>query len=211
MEKENFGLDDAEIEIFRRLNTPKKIQDFLNKLKINFEEKGDTCMSPRMVLRTGKAHCIEGAILAAAILRFHGHEPLIVDFEATKDDFDHVIAVFKKQGYWGSIGKTNHAVLRYREPVYRDVRELVMSHFHEYFMNENGKKTLRTFSKPVNLRRFDKEKWMTLEGDVWFINDYLAKIPHTKILTRSQIMNLRKADKIEIKAGKIVEFKNRGS
>lgn len=194
-----------ELKILRKLNTPKKIQDFINSLKINFEEKGDTCMSPRMVLRTRKAHCIEGAILAAAILRLHGYKPLIVDLEANKHDYDHTIAVFKKDGKWGSISKTNHAVLRYREPVYKNVRELVMSFFHEYFMNKNGKKTLRKYSMPVDLSRFDKFGWMASEDEVWYIPEYLTKVKHYNILTKSQIKSLRKADSVEIQAGRIVE------
>lgn len=192
-----------EISLYKKLNSPKKTQDFLNSLKINFEEEGDTCMSPRMVLKKGKAHCIEGALLAATALRFHGEEPLILDLEATKKDFDHVIAVFRENGRWGALSKTNHAVLRYREPVYKDIRELVMSFFHEYFL-DNGKKTLRKYSAPVNLKKFDNLGWMTSEEEVWYIADHLTKIKHFDILTRSQITNLRKADEIEIEAGKLV-------
>ena len=193
-----------ETEIFRKLNSPAKIQDFLNKLKINFEEERETCMSPRRVLATGKAHCMEGALLAAAALKFHGFPPLIVDLEAIKEDFDHVVAVFQIKGKWGALGKTNHAVLRYREPVYRDIRELVMSFFHEYFLNENGKKTLRKYSLPVDLSMFDSKDWMISEKDVWFVPDYLAKVKHYNILDIGQAWRLRKADAIEIKAGKLV-------
>ena len=200
-----FGLNEKEIKIFRALKTPKKIQDFLNKIPINFEEGGDTCYSPRMVLKNWKAHCMEGAMLAAAALRINGIDPLVVDLTATRKDFDHVICVFKKNGKWGSIGKTNHAVLRYREPIYRNIRELVMSFFHEYF-DDSGKKNLRSYSSPVNLKRFDKINWVTSEKDVWEIPDYLAKIKHFPILTRSQIAGLRKADKIEIEAGKLLEW-----
>lgn len=192
-----------EIALYKRLNSPKKIQDFLNSLKINFEEEGDTCMSPRMVLKKGKAHCIEAALLAAVALRFHGREPLIVDLEANRKDFDHVIAVFKRNGKWGAISKTNHAVLRYREPVYKDIRELVMSFFHEYFL-DNGKKTLRRYSLPVDLKKFDKLGWMTSEEEVWYVADHLTKVKHFDILNRAQISALRRADKIEIEAGKLV-------
>ncbi len=202
-------LTKEEIFIIKKLNTPKKIQDFLDTLKMNFEPKGDTCFSPRTVLKLKKAHCIEGALLAAIILRFHGQEPLIVDLESNKKDFDHVIAIFKKDGFFGSISKTNHAVLRYREPIYKNLRELVMSFFHEYFLNENGEKTLRSYSKPVNLKIFDNKNWITWQDDVWFIPEYLTKIKHYKILTKKQILNLRKADKVEISAGKIVEYKEK--
>ena len=118
-----FGLNEKEMKILKKLNTPKKIQDFLDKIPINFEEDGkDTCMSPRVVLRKGKAHCIEGAIFAALCLKLNGEKPLLVDLTATPKDFDDVICVFQRNGFWGSISKTNHAVLRYREPIYKSIR-----------------------------------------------------------------------------------------
>ena len=200
------GLNKREVKVLKSLNTPGKIQDFLNRIPINFEEKGDTCMSPMMVLKNRKAHCIEGAMLAAAALRVHGEKPLVVDMTATKKDFDHVICVFKKDGKWGAIGKTNHPVLRYREPVYKSIRELVMSFFHEYF-DDDGKKNLRSYSAPVDLSRFDHFNWMASEEDIWYIPDYLEKIKHFPILTRSQIAGLRKADRVELDAGDIVEWK----
>jgi len=163
-------------------------------------------MSPRMVLRTGRCHCIEGALLAAAALRLHGHRPLIVDLTANDRDQDHVIAVFKQHGHWGAISKTNHAVLRYREPVYKTIRELVMSYFHEYF-DDKGRKNLRSYSRPIDLSRFDNQNWMTSEEDVWCIPNHLVDVPHQKIMSRPQIATLRKADRIELKAGDVVQFK----
>ena len=148
-------------------------------------------------------------MFAAAALRFHGHKPLVVDLTSVKDDHDHVITVFKYRGYWGAISKTNHAVLRYREPIYRSIRELVMSYFHEYFTNHDGKKTLRSYSMPVDLSRFDRKGWMTSEEDVWYVPEFLLKVPHKPILSRLQIAFLRKADPIEIKAGKMVEWKEK--
>ena len=198
----------GELKILKRLKTPAKIQDFLDKLKINFEEKGDTCLSPLMVLKKGKCHCMEGAILAALALRVQGYKPLVVDLTSNKRDFDHVIAVFKKNGKWGAISKTNHAVLKYREPVYNSIRELVMSYFHEYF-DDNGRKNLRSYSMPVDLSRFDEMGWMTADDEVWYIPDYLADVKHFQILDKKQIHSLRKADKVEIEAGKIVEWKNK--
>src|SRR3989344_3265578 len=200
------GFSSSELKLLKSLNTPSKIQSFLNKIPINFELSRETCMSPKSVLEKRKAHCMEGAMLAAAALRFHGHKPLIMDFESTPNDFDHVVAIFKKSGFYGSISKTNHAVLRYREPIYKTLREIALSFFHEYFLNKNGKKTLRTFSSPVNLSRFDKQNWMTSKEEVWYIPVYLTKIKHYKILTKSQIRGLRKADKIEIEAGKLLEY-----
>jgi hypothetical protein len=200
-----FGLTKKEVDVLRRLNNPKKVQDFINKIPMNFDYKKDTCMSPRQVLKKNKCHCIEGALLAAVALRLQGRKPIIVDLEANDEDYDHVIAVFKEDGKFGCITKTNHGVLRYREPVYRDIRELVMSFFHEY-TNGTGKKTLRGYSIPVNLERFDKFGWMTSDEDVWYIPDYLTKIKHFKILNIKQIHNLRKMDKIEIKIGKIKDW-----
>jgi len=201
-----FGLTGGELRTLKKLNTPRKIQDFLNTLRINFEEKGETCMSPRRVLRERKAHCMEGAMLAAAALRLHGHAPLVVDLTAVKRDDDHVLAVFRQHGHWGAITKTNHAVLRYREPVYRSIRELVLSFFHEYFMDD-GRKTLRSYSLPVDLSRFDKRGWMTAEDDVWYIPDYLADVRHIPLLTKRHIATLRRADPTEIRAGKLVEWR----
>jgi len=202
-----FGFNKSEMEVIRKLNTPRKIQDFLDKkLKINFELKGETCMSPRMVLKTKKAHCIEGAMLAAAILRVHGHDPLILDLTAVKHDEDHVIALFKQHGMWGAISKTNHSVLRYREPVYASIRELVMSCFHEYF-DPKGKKTLRSYSIPVNMKIFDEKGWMTAFDNLWYVNDYLEKVDHKNILSRAQIATLRKADWPELDATDIVQYK----
>ena len=157
-----FGLTKKEESILRKLNTPKNIQDFLNKIPINFDYKKDTCMSPRRVLRKDKCHCIEGALLAALALRLQGKPPLIVDLTATDYDDDHVITVFQKNKKWGAITKTNHGVLRYREPIYNNIHELVMSFFHEYFDNR-GRKTLRSYSDPINLKKFDKFNWMTLK------------------------------------------------
>ncbi len=204
-----FGFTEKEVKVFKLLNTPKKIQDFLNKIPANFEYDGETVLSPRRVLRENRAHCMEGAMFAAAVLRFHGYKPLVLDLTTVKDDYDHVVAVFKHKGHWGAISKTNHAVLRYREPVYKTIRELVMSYFHEYFTNHDGKKTLRSYSMPVDLSRFDQQGWMTSEEDVWYVPEYLAEVEHVPILTKSQIAFLRKADPVEIKAGSIVEWKKK--
>ncbi len=203
-----FGFDKKEVAVFKALNTPKKIQDFLNQIPANFEHDGDTVLSPRRVLKENRAHCMEGAMFAAAALRFHGHKPLVLDLTTVKDDDDHVITVFKQNGHWGAISKTNHAVLRYREPVYKTIRELVMSYFHEYFTNHDGKKTLRSYSLPVDLSRFDAKGWMTAEEDLWYVPEYLLEVSHKPILSRSQIAMLRKADPIEVKAGKMVEWEN---
>jgi hypothetical protein len=210
MKKFNFRKDyiKSETKLFGKLNSPKKIQDYVNSLRFNFEEDGDSCMSPRKVIMAGKANCIEGAILAAAVLEFHGAKPLVMDLRSTKKpyDDDHVVAVFKQFGCFGAISKTNHGVLRYREPIYKTIRELALSYFHEYFLND-GRKTLREYSELFDLSHFDRLNWRMTSDSLLQISFYLDKIKHHKILSLAQIKNLRKADKIEIEAGKIVEYR----
>jgi len=201
----NFKLNGKELKLFRRLNSPRKIQDFLNSVPKNFEKSGETCFSPRTVLRENKAHCIEGAFFAAAILWFHGTRPLLMDLRSNDYDYDHVVTLFKKDSHWGAISKTNHAVLRYREPVYKTLRELALSYFHEYFLDD-GKKTLREYSEPIDLSSFGPD-WVTSEKDLWNIYFSIDKAPHRRLLSRSMVSSLRRADKIEIKAGKLVEWK----
>ncbi|MEK7585699.1 MAG: hypothetical protein AAB477_00470 [Patescibacteria group bacterium] len=200
------GLNKKEIKLFKRLDTPAKIQDFINALPPNFEKKGETCSSPRVTLERGTAHCLEGAYLAAAILWLHKKEPLLLDLKSSKKDFDHVVTLFKVGGKWGAISKTNHAVLRYREPVYESVRELAMSYFHEYFTNHDGKKTLESFSKPFNLKKFGAS-WIIEEDDLWDIGAELDDSPHIKIVTKKISKGFRKADPVEIEAGKLLEYK----
>lgn len=193
-----------EISLFKKLNTPQKIQDFLNTLKYNFNVY--ECKSPRKVLEVRNAYCMEGALLAAAILQFHGARPLLLDLRAATPDYDHVYALFQINGYWGGISKTNHGVLRYRDPIYKTLREFVLSCFHEYFL-DTGKKTLRDYSKPFDLSKFDKQLWQTDPRDVWYLPDALDAAPHISLLTPAQVRSLRKADKLEIALGKLVEWK----
>jgi hypothetical protein len=169
---------------------------------MNFD---DTCFSPRMVLRRKKAQCLEGAIFAACTLRMHGHRPLLLDLATAPGDDDHVVALFRKDGFYGAISKTNHAVLRYRDPIYKTIRELVLSYFHEYFLND-GTKTLRSYAV-IDLSRFDAKNWMTDSNELSYIEKYLFAVRHTKLLTARQIATLRGADPIERKAGKIIEWK----
>ena len=176
---ENFNLSKEELHLLRRLSTPEKIQQYLEDLPYNKEREGETCLSPRRVVRYNTAHCFEGALFAAAALRVNGRPPLILDLEAVRDD-DHVIAVFRVNGCWGAIGKSNYAGLRFRSPVYRNLRELVISYFEHYY-NLDGEKTLRAYSRPVNLARFDTMGWMTAEDDLWSIPEYLVEVKHTPI------------------------------
>lgn len=199
------GFSAEQISLFRKLNSPQRIQDFLENIPINFAE---TCWSPKKVLEERKAHCLEGALFGAAALRFHGHRPLVIDLQTTEDDENHVLAVFKQNGCWGALSKTNHGVLRYRDPIFRNIRELMLSFFNEYFLND-GKKTLRSYSRLVNLSRFDKFGWMTSEKSVDFIDDYLEEVKHLPILTKKMIASLRKADPIEIKSSEIVQWERK--
>lgn len=199
-----------DLALIKKLNTPAKIQDFLNSLPFNFEPNGDTVRSPLATLRAGKAHCIEGALLAAHILREHGEETWLLDLKSTKHDYDHVVTLFKRHGRFGAISKTNHAVLRYREPVYKTISELALSYFHEYFLND-GTKTLRSFSRPFSLAKYDKQRWQTDEKNLWYIATDLDQSPHTPIVPPQLLRTLRKADKIETDAGKIMEWKKRNS
>lgn len=192
----------------KKLNTPAKVQDFLNSVPFNFEKEEETLKSPVMVLRKKNAHCFEGALLGAYILSRYGSlnfTPYILCLKTMREDYHHVIVPFKIKGFWGALSKTNHAVLRYREPIYKNVRELMMSYFHEYFLN-NGKKTLRTYSALFNLDTLKKD-WILSDKDLWYIDKALDKIKYYDIIPKFHIKNLRKADKVEIKAGKIVEFK----
>jgi hypothetical protein len=186
----------------RDLNTPEKIQRFLDEdIGYNKELQGATCRSPRSVARDRLAHCLEGALFAAASLRAIGFEALLLDMEAVRDD-DHVVAIFRQRGGWGAIAKSNYAGLRFREPVYRNLRELAMSYFEHYY-NLEGEKTLRSYSRPVNLKRFDRRNWMTAEEDVWFISDYLFTITHTPLLTSSMVRNLKRVDARLMAAGQV--------
>jgi hypothetical protein len=171
----------AERAALARLKKPEQIQKFLDEgIGYNLEPDRETCYSPRLVLRHGVAHCMEGALLAAAALRFHGHPPLLMDLESVRDD-DHVLAVFRDRGHWGAVAKSNYAGLRFREPVYRTLRELAMSYFEHYY-NLKGEKTLRAYSRPMNLATVDRKGWMTSEQDVWYIPEMLCEIRHWKVL-----------------------------
>ncbi len=199
-------LSAAERATLRRLNTPRKLQDFLERLRYNRGPRSGTLHSPRVVLREGRAHCIEGALLAAAALWVNGARPLLLDVRSTDDDLDHVVALFRRHGCGGAISKTNHAVLRYREPVYRTVRELALSFFHEYFLN-SGRKTMRDFSAPYDVVRHHGTAWLTREDDLWDIAEALDRSPHSRIMIPAQVRELRRADPVEIRAGKLVTWR----
>lgn len=203
----DFGFNHSELSQLRRLDTPMRIQDFLEDLPYSFDHGVDMLRSPRRVLRERTAHCIEGALLAAAALWINGARPLLLDLRSTRDDLDHVVALYRRYGKWGAISKTNHAVLRYREPIYDSIRELALSYFHEYFLDD-GRKTMRDYSRPFDLGRHFGKGWLTSEDDLWDVAEKLDSSPHAPILGTRAIRGLRRADGVEIAAGKLTTYKS---
>lgn len=189
-------LSDNEIIFLKKLNTPTLVQDYLESIPFNHEDKGETCMSPRRVLREGKAHCLEGAMLAAYAFMLQGRRPLIMSIKVTKDDYDHVVALYKENGYWGAVSKTNHSVLGFRDPVYKNIRELAMSYFHEYFLIKNGKKTMRGYSRPISMLRFGT-KWVTEENELFDIALWISDHNHLSVIPEDMNTFLRKATLLE--------------
>jgi hypothetical protein len=185
----NFGFTSSELRTLRLLKTPAGIQRFLDELPYNLSY---TARSPKEVLHDRTASCLEGGIFAAAALRVLGFSPLIFDLEAEQDT-DHVIAIFKVRGHWGAVAKSNFTGCRYREPVYRSLRELAMSYFNIYF-NLRGERTLRRYSRPVNLARFDRLHWMTTDKPIWFIAEHLCEIPHVALLAHAMEKRLTRVD-----------------
>jgi hypothetical protein len=195
---DHFGFSEVEYRVLRGLKSPAGIQDYLDSLRYKPDRAKGTCNSPRKVMKLGYADCIEGALFAAAALRILGYPPLVIDLEAVKKgDDDHVLAVFRRHGKWGAIGKSVFTGLGYRHPVYKDIRELSMSYFNDYF-NKRGKMTLRAYSQPLNLSRFDSRKWMTTGRSVRFIGYRLKKARHTMILPKRLV--LRNAGKRLVEA-----------
>jgi hypothetical protein len=186
----SWGFTGSELRKLRSLKTPYGIQRLLDDMPYHLE---DTAWSPRRVLRENTSHCYEGALFAAAALRMNGYPPLIWDLEA-EHDTDHVIAIYRVDGCWGAVAKSNFTGCRFREPVYRSLRELAMSYFNIYH-NMRGERTLRTFSRPVEMKRFDHLDWMTTEKPVWFVAEYLLTIPHTRLLTSAQVKRLHRVDR----------------
>ena len=199
-----FGFSRAELRKLRALKTPAGVQRFLDELPYNLSY---TARSPQKVLQERTASCLEGAIFAAAALRVLGFPPLIFDLEAEQDT-DHVVALFKLHGHWGAVAKSNFTGCRYREPVHRTLRELAMTYFNVYF-NLRGERTLRRYSRPVNLARFDRLDWMTTDGPVWFIAEHLCEIPHTPPLRSTITKNLTRVDRRTIKGEMVGHRKKR--
>jgi hypothetical protein len=194
--REDFDLQPKELRLLRALKTPAQIQKFIDALAYDYS---DSARSPLTTLRERRGHCMEGALLAAAALRVHGHPPLIMDLEAVRDD-DHVVALYRVENLWGAIAKSNFAGLRFRAPVYRTLRELALSYFEHYY-NLRGERTLRAYSRPVNLKQFDKQNWMTSAEDVWFVAEHLVKAKHYDLFPAKVGYALPRLDRRSFEAG----------
>jgi hypothetical protein len=203
--RQDLGLTAAEFAVLERLDTAAKIQDFIYGLRQNFELGGETCLTVREVLRRRRAHCIEGAMVAACAFWVHGEPPLLLDMRAVHD-FDHVVALYRRQGHWGAISKTNGVFLRSRDPVYRDLRELAMSYFHEY-ANRRNHKTLREYSVPYDLRRVDPQIWVTGDKGAWAVAAALDEVRHFSLVSRRHLRLVSRRDPFERRASSLSQWR----
>lgn len=185
-----------ELAVFRDFETPHDVQTFLSATPYSDDP---IYRSPRSVIRDRKAHCFDGAVFAAAALEQLGYPPLLVDFLAVRDD-DHVIAVYRRDGFWGAVAQSNFSTLRFREPVYWSLRELVMSYFDFYF-NTIGELTLRGFSKPVDLGDFDVFSWRTKDATMKKIAGRLTKEKHEPVIDQKRARRLKPVDDRSFRAG----------
>jgi len=201
----DLGMTVREFATLKHLGGPHEIQVFLNAIPINHELNGETILSVREVLRQRRAHCVEGAFVAACALWIHGDPPLLVHFDCDLSDYPHVIAVFRRKGCWGAISKTNGMPLRYRDPVYRTLRELAMSYFHEYF-NKKYQKTLRSYSASVDLRKIDPALWVINEKACDEVHERLVKARHYPLISTAQQRLLAQRDAFERRASKLVQY-----
>ena len=183
--------------IFPRLPTPARIQAYLDETPYSAE---DRYRCPLSVVRDRKAHCFDGAVFAAAMLRRLGHPPLIVDLLPNDHDDDHMLALFKVDGRLGAVAKSNFSGLRYREPIFRSLRELVLSYFEDYF-NSAGQKTLRGYTVSLNLARFDRQDWLTRDETLDTIADALDTIRKVPLITKRMTRRLQPVDPLALQAG----------
>jgi len=201
----DLGLTGKEFALLRRLDTPQKIQSFVHDLRQNFELDGQSCRPVREVLRRRRAHCIEGAMLAGAAFWVHGEPPLLLDMRAERD-FDHVVALFRRHGCWGAISKTNGIGLRGRDPVYRTLRELAMSYFHEY-TNKIEHKTLREYSLPFDLRQMDPSLWVSGTKNCWDVPEKLDELRHFRLVSGRGLRTITRRDPFERRLGALLQYR----
>jgi hypothetical protein len=197
-------LTPAERRVFARLDTPQKIQAYLEKLPPNFELGGETYMSPRRALKARTVHCAEAAVLAAAILIYHDQPVWLMDIRALPSDQDHIVTLFKQRGLWGAISKTNHAVLRWRDPIYRSAREVAMTYAHEYNL-DFGKKSMLAYSRPFSLTRYAPRRWVIAEEDLDWLMDALDDSPHEPVAPPHALKRRRKSTRVELKSQDLTE------
>lgn len=203
--RRDLGLTRSEFALLRRLETPQMIQAFLIAMPINHELRGETIHSVRSVIRHRRAHCIEGAMFAACALWVQGERPLVMHLDCTESDYPHVVALFRRGDCWGAISKTNGAALRYRDPVYRSLRELALSYFHEY-ADRTGHKTLRSFSGAFDLRRIGVGQWVVNGQNCQQVEDTLAGLRHYPLISTRQQQLLTRLDPFQRKAGRLVQY-----
>jgi len=193
----NQALTKFELQVMVKLTSPRKIQDFLDGLPYSVET---IYRCPLRALRERVAHCFDGALFGAAALRCLGYPPLILNMPAIVQDDDHLLALYKRDGHWGAVAKSNFVGLRFREPIYRTLHELVMSYFEQFF-NVERKKTLRSYTVPLNLKAFDKLNWMTSDESLERIGARLDEIRKVRLLTRRMIANLSLVDERSYQVG----------
>ena len=200
----NFGFDSKERRLLSGLKTPEKIQRFLDDIGYHLINESEVCYSPRLVMRERQADCASGSIFATAALRFNGHRPLLMCLDAVRDEV-HLLALFKMNGLWGAIGKSKYTGLRFRDPVYRNLRELSMSYFESYF-NYERERTLRGYFTPINLSRFDRIDWATSEQDISFIPDAFDNPKYSRrisLLPKKAVRNLSRVTPLMERAGQL--------
>jgi len=191
------ALTESERQVMAQLTTPSKIQTFLDEFPYSVESH---YRCPLRVLRERMAHCFDGALFAAAMLRRLRHPPLILEMLPNHRDDDHMVALYRFNGHWGAVAKSNFSGLRFREPIYRTLRELVMSYF-EQFYNVEREKTLRGYTVPLNLKAFDRFNWMTSDEPLERIGQRLDGIRKVRVLTRRMIAGLSRIDERSYQAG----------
>ncbi len=203
--RDDLGLTRAEFDVLRKFDTPQKIQAFVNAIPVNHEIGGETILSVRQVLAQRRAHCIEAAFVAACALWIHGEPPLVMHLDCAPSDDPHVVALFRRHGAWGAISKSNGAHLRHRDPIYRSLRELALSYFHEYF-DRRGRRTLRSYSTAFDLRRIEPEQWIT-QGDMCEeANARLAGLRHYTLVAPRSRLQLSRLDAFEQRVATMVEY-----
>ncbi len=183
---------------FRGLESPAAVQEYLDSIPYRAEELD---RSPLRVMMDGQAHCLDGGIMAALALWRIGFRPLILDLvPAPKSDDDHVLAVFQVEGTWGALAKSNYPNLRSREPVHRNLRELAMTYF-EFYFNLQREKTLRAYTRPLDLRHFQDPSWMWDEAGIRKVTKRLYSLKPIPLISETSAEKLNLSDKRTYMAG----------